>query len=333
MADEKTKGLVASLAELEAFYKDNDAGPVLELMNQTNDILSDVQWMESNQSEGHKTRIRTGLPDVYWRRLYRGTPPSKSKWTQVTEPCAMMEARNELDVAEVELYGDSAKAFRMSEDAAFLEAMRQKVARTLFYGDSNANPDEFNGLAMRYPSKTAPHVIDAASATANKCSSIWLICWGDRTVHGIYPKGSQAGLKNEDLGQYMTLDSDGNKFQCVGSLYKWRCGLAVRDWRAVVRIGGIDTTKLDLRFGESGYVDLQKLTIMAKNLMPEHMRSKAIWYCNQDVLTALELQSVDPKGVHLTYGQFFNAQAVPVLHGRPIRQCDAILSTESQLPA
>ena len=29
----------------------------------------------------------------------------------------------------------------MSEGIAFAEAMRQKVARTLFYGDSNRNPD------------------------------------------------------------------------------------------------------------------------------------------------------------------------------------------------
>ena len=58
------KGLVATLAELEDFYKGQPAGDILELMNQTNDILSDVQFMESNQSDGHLTRIRTGLPEV-----------------------------------------------------------------------------------------------------------------------------------------------------------------------------------------------------------------------------------------------------------------------------
>lgn len=107
------KGLVATLAELEDFYKGQPAGDIIELMNQTNDILSDITWMESNQSEGHKTRIRTGLPEVYWRRLYRGTPPSKSQWSQVVEACGMLEARMELDVAEIELYGDKAKAFRL----------------------------------------------------------------------------------------------------------------------------------------------------------------------------------------------------------------------------
>lgn len=323
------KGLVATLAELEDFYKGQPAGEIIELMNQTNDMLSDVQWMESNQSDGHLTRIRTGLPEVYWRRLYKGTPPSKSEWAQVKETCGMLEALQELDVAEVELYGDKARAFRLSEAKAFTEAMRQKVAKTLIYGDNSNVPDEFNGLMKRYPSLSSPHVVNASGSTANKETSMYLVAWGSDTVHGLYPKGSSGGLQKEDLGKYMTTDASGNKFQVFGDKYNWRCGLAVRDWRAVVRICNIDSTKLTLRKGETGWVDLQALTIKAKNLMPPQMRNKAIWYCNQDVLTALEMQSIDYGTVHLTYGQFFDSEAVPALHGRPIRQCDVLLSTEA----
>ena len=326
------KGLVATLAELEDFYKGDKsgAGEVIELMNQTNDVLSDVQWMESNQTDGHLTRIRTGLPAVYWRRLYKGTPPAKSTWSQVKEACGMLEALQELAVAEVELYGDKARAFRLSEAKAFSEAMRQKVAATLFYGNNTLRPDEFNGLTMRYPAADAPHVL-SAGGEGEECTSLWLVSWGANAVHGIYPKGSTGGLHNEDLGKYMTTDADGNKFQCVGDKYTWRCGLAVRDWRAVVRICNIDATKLAVRKGGSGYLDLQALTIKAKNLMPANMRNRAIWYCNQDVLTALELQAIDNGNVQLVYGEQFGSKAVPHLHGRPIRQCDAILSTEAVL--
>ena len=49
------------------------------------------------------------------------------------------------------------------------------------------------------------------------------------------------------------------------------------------------------------------------------------------MLTALELQNSDAGQVQLQYGEFFAAQAVPVLHGRPVRQCDAILSTEQPI--
>ena len=53
-------GLVVSLAEMEQFYRGDKAGQIIELMNKTNDIMDDVLWMESNQSDGHLTRIRTG---------------------------------------------------------------------------------------------------------------------------------------------------------------------------------------------------------------------------------------------------------------------------------
>ena len=98
-------GFVVSLAEMEQFYRGGKAGQIIELMNKTNDIMDDVLWMESNQSDGHLTRIRTGLPEVYWRRLYQGTPPSKSQWSQVKEGCGILEAIMELDVEELRLYG------------------------------------------------------------------------------------------------------------------------------------------------------------------------------------------------------------------------------------
>ena len=65
--------------------------------------------------------------------------------------------------------------------------------------------------------------------------------------------------------------------------------------------------------------------------MPQHLRQKAVWYANADVLTALELQNSDAGNVQLQYGEFFDSKAVPVLHGRPVRQCDAILSSEAVL--
>ena len=66
-------------------------------------------------------------------------------------------------------------------------------------------------------------------------------------------------------------------------------------------------------------------------MMPQNLRDRAIWYCNQDVLTAIELQSTDAGNVHLVYGEAFASKAVPFIHGRPIRQCDAILSTEDAI--
>ncbi len=326
----KHLGLVATLAELRDFYSGESAGSIIELMNETNDILDDVQFMESNQSDGHLTRIRTGLPEVYWRRLYQGTPYSKSQWTQVKEPCSMMESRMLIDEAESKLYGGNASKFIDGESVAFAEAMRQKAARTLFYGNSDVNPDEFKGLALRYPAKDAPNVIDAGG-TGSACTSAWLISWGERSIHGIYPKDSTGGFEHKDLGIQTVEDSEGRHYEAIVNRYQWSLGLALRDWRACVRIANIPIDSLTKRKGQSGFIDLQQLFIAAKNKMPEVLRQKACWYANEDLMAAIELQSTDAGNVHLVYGEAFKSDGMPLIFGRPLRQCDALSSTESAI--
>lgn len=324
-------GFVMTLPELQDFYKGEAAGDILELMNQTNDILNDIPFMESNQSDGHLTRIRTGLPEVFWRRLYRGTPYSKSKFAQVKEPCSMMEARMMIDEAEAKLYGDNANKFRTSEGISFMEAMRQKAAYTLFYGDSDANKDEFKGFAQRYPALTAPNVVNAGGTGSGTCTSAWIISWGDRSTHGLYPKGSKGGLTHEDLGRQTVRDDAGNDYEALVSRYQWNIGLALRDWRSAVRVANIPVAALSKRRGQSGFIDLQALFIAAKNKMPNAMRQKAVWYANEDLMTAIELQSTDAGNVHLVYGEAFKSEGTPLLFGRPVRQCDAIKSDEDAL--
>lgn len=323
--------LVRTLAEWRQFFKENgQAHEVLELMDQDNSINDDIPWMEANHKDGHVSVIRSNLPTIYWRRLYKGVPNSKSGVTQVKDSTAMMEARNEIDIKLLRIQGDQAAAYRAQEDRGFMEAFRQKLATTLFYGDIDTNPDEFNGLSKRYPTKTSPNVVDAAG-TGNACTSMWGIVWGATDVHGIFPNGSKAGLDMRVLPEQDASDGDGNKFRSVASLFEWDCGLTVRDWRSVVRICNIDTTKLTLKKGDSGFIDLHRLTITAKNKVPTAKRARLVWYCNSDVMTALELQASDAGNVQLMYGELFQSKNVPFLHSHPVRQCDAILSTEAAI--
>ena len=47
---------------------------IIELLSQTNEILDDMLVMEGNLPTGHKTTIRTGLPQATWRLLNAGVP-------------------------------------------------------------------------------------------------------------------------------------------------------------------------------------------------------------------------------------------------------------------
>ena len=107
---------------------------VAELLSQSNQVLEDAVFVPGNLPTGHRVVIRTGLPQVYWRALNQGVPPSKSTTAQVDEACGMLEAFSEMDVDLAELNGNT-EEFRLSEDIPFLEAMNQEMAQKLFYGN------------------------------------------------------------------------------------------------------------------------------------------------------------------------------------------------------
>ena len=133
---------------------DGKVDPIAELLSQQNEILEDLMYVEANQPTSHVVTVRTGLPAVYWRQYNAGVPSSKSTSAQITEPCAMLEARSHIDAKLLTLNGNSA-AFRMSEDSPFVEAMGQEMVGKLFNGNVGADLKTFSGLATRLSSTTA----------------------------------------------------------------------------------------------------------------------------------------------------------------------------------
>ena len=152
---------------------------VAELLSQSNEILEDCVFKEGNLPTGERVVIRTGLPTVYWRALNQGIPSSKSTTAQVDEACGILEARSEVDKDLAMLNGNTAQ-FRLSEDTAFLEAMNQTQATTMFYGNPGVDPKQFLGLAARYSDSTAANGqnILKAGGSGSDNTSIYLVVWG-----------------------------------------------------------------------------------------------------------------------------------------------------------
>ena len=97
MATLPKAGAVTLLDFAKSINPDGTTAAVVELLNQTNEVLDDMLWIEGNLPTGHRSTIRTGLPTVVWRQLYGGVPPSKSVRAQVDDSCGMLEARSEVD--------------------------------------------------------------------------------------------------------------------------------------------------------------------------------------------------------------------------------------------
>ena len=313
---------------------------IAELLSQSNEILEDCVFKEGNLPTGERVVIRTGLPAVYWRALNQGIPNSKSTTAQVDEACGILEARSEVDKDLAMLNGNTAQ-FRLSEDVAFLEAMNQTQATTMFYGNPAIEPKSFLGLAARYSaapgsSGIGQNIIEGGG-TGSDNTSVYLVVWGDNTVYCPFPKGSSAGLMHEDLGEQTVYDGN-NRLQAYATRYQWKNGLVVKDWRYVVRIANIDVSDMANASGtQASTVATQLIKLMTRALyrVPNMTMGRAAFYMNRTVHGGLSIQAMDRAQNVLSVQQGLSQFGTPYswlsFLGVPCRRVDALINAEARL--
>lgn len=79
----------------------------------------------------------------------------------------------------------------------------------------------------------------------------------------------------------MTLeDANGGKYEGYRTHYKWDNGLALRDWRYVVRIANIDVSNLS---EPSSAANIAKLMVKALHRIPNRGMGRPVFYMNRTV--------------------------------------------------
>ncbi len=323
---------------------DGNIASIVEILNETNEMLDDMVWVEGNLPTGHRTTIRSGNPAPTWRKLYGGVQPNKSTNVQVTDNTGMLEAYAEVDKALADLNGNTA-AFRLSEDKPHIEGMNQEIQDTLIFGNEATEPEAFTGLAPRFanlatgstPDASSDNVIDGGG-TGNDNASIWLVVWGPNTCHGIIPKGSNAGLKMTDMKEVTIEDaSDGSntgRMQAYRTHYRWDAGLTVRDWRYVVRIANIDKSLLTNIFTSGKFstgAHLAELMFQALDLVPNLTAGRPAFYMSRTIRTRLRQQlAAAVHGSTLTT-EVVGGKRVTSFDTVPLRRVDTLAADEAAL--
>lgn len=315
---------------------DGKVAKVAEILNKYNEILDDMVWMEGNLPTGHKTTVRGSIPAGTWRLLNQGIVPQKSTSNQITETCGMLENYSEVD-KDLALLNGNSDDFRFSEDLAIMEGLNQSLATAIIYGDTSVNPERFVGLAPRYyglsTATTSANVI-SAGATQSANTSIWLVGWSENTVHGIFPKGSKAGLQMQDLGEQTNFDAALGRYQAYRTHFQFKAGITVRDWRFVVRICNIDINNLETTSdGTDNSANILKYMSQALDKFPPTLTVKPVFYMNQRVRAMLRVKLINKSNAYLTLDNIMGGSGItrPTLafQGIPCRRVDAILNTES----
>lgn len=320
-----------TLADVAARMVNGKIDPnIVEMLSQTNEILDDMTMIEANGFTEHKTTVRSGLPAGTWRMLNYGVQPEKSRTVPIKDSMGMLETYAETDKALADLNGNSAD-WRRSEERAFIEGMNQTMGTTLFYGDSSQDPEKFTGLSPRYNSLSAENAINIidAGGTGSDNASIWLIVWGPNTAHGIFPKGSPAGLQARDLGEDTLLDAAGGRYQGFRTHYKWDLGFTLRDWRYVVRIANIDVS--DLTKNASAGADLIDLMTQALELIPNLGMGRAGFYMPRKLRSFLRRQITNKVAASTLTMEEVAGKKVVAFDGVPCRRTDALLLTEARV--
>ena len=321
------KGSLLNLADTRRGGDPNDLyARMIEMLAQDNEILQDLPMVECNKTDSHKALVRTGLPETAWRSLNQGIPSSKSAKAPIEFTCGQLTGRSTIDVDLADLGGNTAET-RMSEAKSFIEAMSQEMASTLFYGNEAIDQNQFTGLARYYSSlsgaASSDNVVDFGGSGSDN-TSIWLVSWGNETIHGIHPKGLVGGLSHEDKGQVRVNDDDGNPYDAYEDVFKWNCGLAVRDWRYAGRIANIDVSTLRT---ETDYASAKKI-IKQMITLSERVKGQGVWYMSPVVRTALRHGILEKISSNLT-AETVNGKRVLMFDEKPVRSTDALLLTEA----
>lgn len=326
-----------TLMELARRTNQGDIITIAEVLAETNEVLEDAVWVESNQPTSHVTTQRTSLPSGTWRKINGGVSREASSTRQIVEGMGNLEAYSVVDLFLYNI-APNPDAFRSGEDKAFLEGMNQRFADCLFrddnsagapYGSTAAHPERFNGFPVRTnDDKDLNNVHDNGDSSATNDTSVWVIQWGEQMCHLIYPRGSKMGITHTDLGECTVSASDSpssspSEYQALRSHFQLTVGLVVRDDRCWQRVCNIDSVQ-----GQT-YSFNDDMLITAINALPYKGRN-AVIYANQQIKTMMDIMAKDKGNVNWSTVEVFG-RPTTVFFGVPVRRVDAITNTEASL--
>lgn len=311
---------------------------IIEALERANPIMNHVKWIQGNLPTGNKTTLRTSIPRPSIRRINQGIVSHKSTTKQVQDTCMMLEDRSEVDVKLLRLQPNG-EAFRRSEDAAFVMGFGDAVSDMLFYGDTQENPDTFNGLSIRYNviggerHAAGNQVVAGGTPGTNTNTSAFFIGWGTKATVGIYPKNSQMGLAQKDLGEQDALDDKGHPYRALVTLFDMDCGLAVQDIEANALVRNINVKDLE-KMDAKKKLELIEKFVRAKNRIRNlQNRDKDVHlYVSPALYDFFEIYLIDKTNVHVTRQELMGAVPQLYFSGIPIEKSDSILETEPAFP-
>ena len=323
MVDSVTTSRMTIAEVLKRLDPNGSLANIAEVLVETNAILQDAPFLEGNDMWSHKTTRRASEPSGTWRKFNAGVDKERSETVEVVDTIGLLEARSEIDMEIINSFPDKMAA-RSQEDMAFVEGLGKEMVATMLYGDATDDPEEFTGLAPRLNSLgSSLYNVIGAGGSGNDCCSIYVVDWSPSTVFMAYPRATMGGLEHLDRGIETVLDGSSKPFLAYVSVFKWRAGMVVRNFKSIGRIANIEPDGASNIFDEDDLIDL--LTRMTQG------PGRRI-YANRYVMAQMWKRLKDKTNVYLTPADGLDAGGAPMrFNGVPVRQVDQIVNTETDV--
>lgn len=305
---------------------------IAEIMSESSDLLKTLHVKECNDGTHNKSVVRHGLPKGTFRKIYGFVPTEKSTTEQVEDVTGELEAYSTVDIDLIDHSKNPAQA-RLNETRAFIEGMAQTAQETIIYGSKKENEAAFDGLAVRYSTKSNDkknigfNIVDGGGSGSDN-TSIWFITTSENDVALIYPNGSKAGIQHFNDGVLTEMDSKGGKRKVYQDHFKHSLGLTIKDWRSTCRIANIDVS--DLIAGNVDLLDLMRKAYFKINKYIKKSGQKTFIFCNSTVAEALDKAAADKANIQLNIKEYCGDN---ITHYKniPILTIESILETEDKV--
>ncbi len=307
---------------------DGSVAQIAEVLQQFSPAFQDAPYIESNSPAGNQVTVRSSLPAVAFVRINEGVTRTKSTTKQLVDSMGIVDAMSEVDVRMRNVVADF-NGYRWGEDQSFLESIAQKIETTIFTGSELSDEKAFTGFKARFGTISTTlgnngYQIVAGGGVGSDNESIWVVDWGERACHLIYPAGTVAGITHNDRGEQRVLDAASNPFFAAVSEFLITCGLSIKNIRHVCRIPNIDKTDL----ASATPPNLVNLLIDAVHKMAAPNGVQRVIYCSRNVAGCIEKQAVSKTNLALSMGEWAG-QPTPTFRGFPIRETDALGADEA----
>lgn len=320
-----------SMSVLDAAKSMGASGQILntaELLSKKTGMLQDIPWVPTDEPESHVSAQTTSLPTGSDIVHNQETAASKSTVANIVETTQGYEIWL-TPAASVLSYGGNPGAKLAKETMRATEAMKQAVQSRFITGNGDTTPGQMYGFQVRYSSlsSNAARCIIDCDGTGSDNASIYYVRWSPETIYGLYPKGTQAGLKFKDYGEMPVTTSSGEIVRHKLH-FQWWFGLSIDDWRQAGRLCNIDVPALLAGTG----ADLISRMNDLMACIEDNTHGKGAFYMNRTVHAALRRQSrtAVQAGGGMTYANV-DGEDKWDFNGVPVRIIDDLPIAESRV--